>query len=119
MKVKNAIAWKGAAAALGVLGLVIRRMLYAGAYDPVTDLLDESPLIPALWLVMLAAAVLAGAAFFRARNYQSQADAPSVWALAGNLVLAAGVETMMLPPCRGFWAEPGGCWAGRPRSAWR
>ena len=54
MKVKNAIAWKGGAAALGVLGLVIRRMLYAGAYDPVSDLLEESPLIPALWMVMLA-----------------------------------------------------------------
>ena len=37
MKVKNAIAWKGGAAALGVLGLVIRRMLYAGAYDPLSE----------------------------------------------------------------------------------
>ena len=95
MKVKNAIAWKGGAAALGVLGLVIRRMLYAGAYDPVSDLLEESPLIPALWLVMLAAAVLAGAVFFRVRNYQSQADAPSVWALAGSLILAGGIWVIM------------------------
>ena len=79
MKVKNAIAWKGGAAALGVLGLVIRRMLCVGAYDPVSDLLEESPLIPALWMVMLAAAVLAGAVFFRVRNHQSQVDAPSAW----------------------------------------
>ena len=110
MKVKNAIAWKGGAAALGVLGLVIRRMLYAGAYDPVSDLLEESPLIPALWMVMLAAAVLAGAVFFRVRNHQSQADAPSAWALAGNLILAAGIEAVMLTEAAPMSGLLGGAW---------
>lgn len=110
MKDKNAIAWKGGAAALGVLGLVIRRMLYAGAYDPVSDLLDESPLTFAMWMVMLAAAVLAGGAYVGVRKYQSREDAPSVWALAGNLALAAGIEAVMLTetaPMQGFL---GGAW---------
>lgn len=96
MKEKNAMIWKGGALALGGVGLVVRRMLYAVSYDPVSDLLDESPLTTALWIILLAGALLAGAAFFLTRKYSSQTVRPSVWALAGNLILAAGMGAVML-----------------------
>lgn len=90
-----------ATVALGLLGLILRRMLYAFGLDGKHLLIAGHPLSLTLWALTLAAIVLIVAAVWRLNGSNRYADnfSPSLLSAVGHVLAAAGILlTVLLNP---------------------
>lgn len=87
-----------AAAALGVLGLVLRQMLYAFGMDGKNLLTANHPLELVLWAVTLAAIALIVAAVWKLGGSNRYVDnfSPSMPSAVGHILAAAGILLTVL-----------------------